>query len=75
MEIMVSGGAGFIGSHVIDLFLNSCYRVVIADDLSIGCDPNSDPYLSFHKVKIPFSKSDKVVEQTVYYQLKKEVVM
>ena len=32
--ILVTGGAGFIGSHVIDLFLAAGYEVIAVDDLS-----------------------------------------
>ena len=34
MNILLTGGAGFIGSHTCVEFINSGYDVVIADDLS-----------------------------------------
>jgi UDP-glucose 4-epimerase len=37
---VITGGAGFIGSHVIDLFLDEGYDVVAIDDLSTGSEAN-----------------------------------
>lgn len=36
MKILVTGGAGFIGSHLIDYLLNDGHQVVCLDDLSLG---------------------------------------
>jgi UDP-glucose 4-epimerase len=35
-RILVSGGAGFVGSHIVDELLNDGYEVNIIDDLSYG---------------------------------------
>jgi UDP-glucose 4-epimerase len=40
---LVTGGAGFIGSHVVDLFLAQGYAVTILDDFSSGKDENVNP--------------------------------
>lgn len=40
MNVVVSGGAGFIGSHVCDVFLAAGHRVVVIDDLSTGRKQN-----------------------------------
>ena len=36
MKILVTGGAGFIGSHVVDAYVELGHEVVVADDLSVG---------------------------------------
>ncbi len=36
MKILVTGGAGFIGSHVVDAYIKKGHEVVIFDDLSSG---------------------------------------
>ncbi|HJS19478.1 MAG TPA: NAD-dependent epimerase/dehydratase family protein [Anaerolineales bacterium] len=51
-KILVTGGAGFIGSHVVDLFLSKGYEVVIVDDLSTGRASNLNPAAKFYQVDI-----------------------
>ncbi|HKZ07614.1 MAG TPA: NAD-dependent epimerase/dehydratase family protein [Methylomirabilota bacterium] len=36
MKILVTGGAGFIGSHVVDAFLNAGHEVSVVDNLATG---------------------------------------
>ncbi len=40
MKILVTGGAGFIGSHVAEMYLRDGHKVVIVDDLSTGTPLN-----------------------------------
>ncbi len=47
MKILVTGGAGFIGSHVADAFLALGHRVHILDNLSSGREENVNPGASF----------------------------
>ena len=51
-KILVTGGAGFIGSHVVDLFIDQGYEVVIVDDLSTGRASNLNPAAKFYQVDI-----------------------
>ncbi len=40
MKILVTGGAGFIGSHIAETYLNNGHQVVILDNLSTGLGEN-----------------------------------
>lgn len=51
-KIMVTGGAGFIGSHVVELFVSKGYEVVILDDLSTGRASNLHPAAKFYQMDI-----------------------
>lgn len=52
MKILVTGGAGFIGSHVVDTFINEGYEVVVLDNLSSGKRENVNGKAKFYKVDI-----------------------
>ena len=45
MNILITGGAGFIGSHLIDKFISKKYNVIIIDNLLTGTKKNLDPFL------------------------------
>lgn len=51
-KILVTGGAGFIGSHIVDLFIENDYDVIIIDDLSGGKKENINDQASFYKMDI-----------------------
>jgi len=52
MKILVTGGAGFIGSHVADAFLAEGHDVCIADDLSSGTRDNVPAGARFYEVDV-----------------------
>jgi UDP-glucose 4-epimerase len=52
MKVLVTGGAGFIGSHVVDAYIDEGYDVVIVDDLSTGRESNINPDAKFYKFDI-----------------------
>jgi UDP-glucose 4-epimerase len=52
VNILVTGGAGFIGSHVVDLYLEHGHRVVVVDDLSTGHRRNLNPRAVFYEADI-----------------------
>lgn len=52
MKVLVTGGAGFIGSHVVDGLLDDGYDVVVVDNLSTGKEENVNPKAKFYKLDI-----------------------
>lgn len=50
--ILVTGGAGFIGSHVCDALLAAGHRVLVLDDLSSGRRENLDERAELHVMDI-----------------------
>lgn len=52
MKVLVTGGAGFIGSHIVDALLKDGNEVVIIDNLSKGSHDNLNPAATFHPVSI-----------------------
>ena len=62
MIILVTGGAGFIGSHVVDHFIDAGHRVVIVDDLSSGAVRNINSKAIFYKMDICSSELKSVFE-------------
>jgi UDP-glucose 4-epimerase len=51
-EIMVTGGAGFIGSHLVDMLIANGENVIVLDDLSGGFRENINPKATFIKGSI-----------------------
>jgi len=52
VKVLVTGGAGFIGSHVVDLLISNKYEVVVVDDLSTGRLTNLNPAAKFYQIDI-----------------------
>jgi UDP-glucose 4-epimerase len=52
MRTLVTGGAGFIGSHVVDALLDDGHEVTVVDDLSTGRRENLRPGVAVHAVDI-----------------------
>jgi UDP-glucose 4-epimerase len=56
MKVLVTGGAGFIGSHLVEACLQRGDEVIVLDDLSVGRRSNLEPHLS--KGTLRFEKAD-----------------
>ncbi|AXH10893.1 NAD-dependent dehydratase [Malaciobacter halophilus] len=54
MKAVVTGGAGFIGSHMVDLLIEQNFEVIVIDNLSNGRLEN----IEHHKNKIKFVQAD-----------------
>jgi len=60
---LITGGAGFIGSHVADLFLGNGYHVEVIDDLSNGKAVNVPERATFHRISVTSPEAARVVRE------------
>jgi len=70
MKILVTGGAGFIASHVADAYINLGHEVSILDDLSRGSRRNLNPRARFFEGDI----QDRAFVDHVFDAVQPEVV-
>ncbi len=52
MKILVTGGAGFIASHIVDKFIDDGNEVAVVDNLSTGNRTNLNPKATFYETDI-----------------------
>jgi len=52
MRILVTGGAGFIGSHIVDSYIKKGHEVSVIDNLSTGDRKNLNPAAKFYQADI-----------------------
>ncbi len=72
MRVLITGGAGFIGSHVADALIERGHRVTILDDLSSGREENVNRRAKFYKFNISNRKRleklfEKVQPEAVFH--------
>jgi len=60
MRVLVTGGAGFIGSHLVDRLIERGDEVVVIDNLSQGRKENINPKAKFYKKDIRDSGLEKI---------------
>ena len=52
MKYIVTGGAGFIGSNLVDRLVDDGHEVIVLDDMSTGKNRNLNPKARFVEVDI-----------------------
>ncbi len=52
MKILVTGGAGFIGSHVVDAYITAGHEVAVLDNLSTGREENVNSAAQAYRVDV-----------------------
>lgn len=52
LNILVTGGAGFIASHIVDAFIENGHNVTIIDNLTTGREENINQKAKFYKLDI-----------------------
>ncbi|MCL0038540.1 NAD-dependent epimerase/dehydratase family protein, partial [Thermodesulfovibrionales bacterium] len=58
--VLVTGGAGFIGSHVVDALIAEGHQVVVVDNLSSGKEENINPKAQFYLMDICDPKLEEI---------------
>jgi UDP-glucose 4-epimerase len=62
-KILVTGGAGFIGSTLVDKLISEGHEVVVIDNLSSGKKSYLNPKAGFYKVDIRSKKINKIFKK------------
>ena len=70
MKVIVTGGAGFIGSHIVDELVKADHQVVIIDNLVTGKKTNLNPAAKFYQEDI--CRSEQI--ERIFAQEKPELV-
>ena len=65
-SVLVTGGAGFIGSHVADLFLARGYAVHVLDNFSTGRRENVDQRVQLHELDIRSAEATRLIAETPF---------
>jgi len=70
LKILVSGGAGFIGSHIVDAYISAGHKVVVVDDLSRGKKEQVNKRAKFYQANI----CDRKKLESVFKREKPQVI-
>jgi UDP-glucose 4-epimerase len=52
LNILVTGGAGFIASHIVDKYIEDGHNVIVIDDLSSGIEKHINPKAEFYNLNL-----------------------
>src|SRR5262245_26035565 len=63
MKIAVTGGAGFIASHIVDAYIDRGHEVHVIDDLSTGQKRNLNPSAKIFAIDIADPKAAKLIAE------------
>ena len=63
MRVLLTGGAGFIGSHVSDILINNGHEVIVIDNLSSGKEENLNSKAVLYKEDIRDSVIKGIMER------------
>ncbi len=63
MKVLVTGGAGFIGSHLADRLIQEGHQVVVVDNLSTGKKKNINKQATFYKTDILSSGMERIFQK------------
>jgi UDP-glucose 4-epimerase len=67
MKVLITGGAGFIGSHIAEALIDSQYEVVVVDNLVTGHVKNLPPGVRFYKQDVRRDLDDLFAEEKPDY--------
>ena len=70
MRVLITGGAGFIGSHIVDALVTEGHEVAVVDNLSAGIDRTVNPAATVYNVSV----SDPGALEDVFARVRPEVV-
>ncbi|HKY06973.1 MAG TPA: NAD-dependent epimerase/dehydratase family protein, partial [Candidatus Binatia bacterium] len=62
MRIVLTGGAGFIGSNIVDAYVERGHEVHVIDDLSTGQRSNLNAKAELHELDITDPRAGRLIE-------------
>jgi len=62
-KVLITGGAGFIGSHITDKLIEKGHQVVVIDNLSTGKKENLNPQAKFYEADICNSEISQIFQK------------
>jgi UDP-glucose 4-epimerase len=62
MRVLITGGAGFVGSHLVDACLAAGHQVIVVDDLSSGSRTNLNVHARWYQVDIRSDEIARVID-------------